>query len=170
MPRPKELVDARTAAIAASCLNSIRDSKLVIQLKAILAVRDHPVEDVAGILQVSRSSIFRWVHRLQRGGADMLKDKPRGHRKSKLSDDQKAAVERWVTGGITEQGEPVLWTVERLRVAIEKEFGVSIAKTPLWLLLKKMHLVPRRPRPRHAKADPAAQAAFKKTPKKARKP
>jgi transposase len=164
MSRPKVLVDAVTAAKAEAYLVSIRDAKLVIQLKAILAVRDRPVAEVAQVLRISKRSIFRWVHRLRDGGADALRDRPKGHRRSKLDDKQKAAVECWVVNGQTPQGQPVLWTVERLRAAIAKEFGILVGKTPLWLLLKKMELAPRRPRPVHAKADPAAQAAFKKTP------
>lgn len=164
MSRPKALVDPATAAEAEACLASIRDAKLVIQLKAILAVRDHPVEQVAQIFRVSRRSIFRWVHRLKEGGANALRDRPKGHRRPKLNDEQKAAVEHWVITGQTAQGEPILWTVEKLRVAIAREFGVLTGKTPLWRLLKKMNLAPRRPRPRHAKADPVAQSAFKKTP------
>jgi transposase len=166
MPRPKKLVDSATAEKAESFLGSIRDAKLVIQLKAILAVRDLPVEEVARVLRVSKRSIFRWIHRLKEGGADALRDRPKGHRRSKLDEQQKATVEGWVVSGQTPQGQPVLWTVEKLRTAIAEEFGIRVGKTPLWLLLKKRGLAPRRPRPKHAKADAAAQAAFKKTPRK----
>lgn len=164
MSRPKVLVDPATAEKAEACLSSIRDAKLVVQLKAILAVSDQPVDQVAKILRVSRRSIFRWVHRLKEGGAEALRDRPKGHRRSKLNDEQKAAVEHWVVTGQTAQGEPILWTVEKLRLAIAQEFHILPGKTPLWRFLKKMNLAPRRPRPRHAKADPAAQSAFKKTP------
>lgn len=163
MPRPKALVDEQTSARAEAGLATIKDAKLVIQLKAILAVRDHPVEDVARILRISRRSIFRWVHRLQEGGVEALQDRPKGHRRAKLDDAQKASVEQWVLAGRTARGEPILWTVEKLRLAIAREFGIAMGRTPLWLLLKKRGLSPHRPRPRHAKADPAAQAAFKKT-------
>jgi transposase len=169
MSRPKVLVDSATAAKAASFLATIRDAKLVIQLKAILAVRDRPVDEVAGVLRVSKRSIFRWAHRLKEGGADALRDRPKGHRKSKLDERQKEAIERWVVTGQTPQGQPILWTVEKLRAVVAREFGITMGKTPLWLHLKKMRLAPRRPRPQHAKADPAAQAAFKKTPRKARR-
>ena len=166
MARPKALLDSATAAEAEACLASIRDAKLVIQLKVILAVRDYPVDQVAQIFRVSKRSIFRWIHRLKEGGADALRDRPKGHRKSKLDEEQKAAVKRWIVTGQTAQGKPILWTVEKLRLAIAKEFGILLGKTPLWRHLKIMNLAPRRPRPQHAKADPAAQAAFKKTPRK----
>lgn len=168
MSRPKVLIDSATVTEAEACLASIRDAKLVLQLKAIIAVRDYPVDQVAQIFRVSRRSIFRWVHRLKEGGADALRDHPKGHRKSKLDDEQKAAVEHWVVTGQTAQGEQILWTVEKLRLAIAREFGVLLGKTPLWRHLKIMNLAPRRPRPQHAKADPAAQAAFKKTLRKTR--
>lgn len=154
--------------MAATHLATICDAKLVLQLKAILAVREHPVERVGEILKVSPRSIFRWVHRLQEGGVAGLKDRPKGHRRSKLDDAQQTEVERWVTEGKTPAGAAVLWTVEKLRRAVLAEFGVTITKTPLWRMLRLRNLAPRRPRPTHAKADPAAQAAFKKTPKTAR--
>ncbi len=163
MSRPKVLVDAVTAAKAEAILDSLKDVKLVIQVKAILAVRERPVRDVARILGVSERSINRWAHRLKEGGAEALRARPKGHNRPKLDDRQQAAVEKWVVEGQTPDGRPVLWTVEKLRIAIAEEFGIKVGKTLLWLLLKKRGLVPRRPRPRHAKADPAAQTAFKKT-------
>jgi len=163
MPRPKYLVDENTVARAEEALSSIRDAKMVIQLKAILACRDHPVAEVADILRVSKRSIFRWINRFREGGKEALRDRPKGHRRSKLSEAQWKEVEKWVLDGKTAQGEPILWTIQKVRTAIKKEFGVSMSKTPVWRQLKRMNLAPRRPRPRHAKADPAAQAAFKKT-------
>ena len=136
MPRPKALIDEQTFTQAETGLATIKDAKLVIQLKAILAARDHPIDSVARILRVSRRSIFRWIHRLQVGGVEALRDRPKGHRRAKLDDAQRALVEQWVVAGQTAQGEPVLWTVEKLRLAIEREFGFAVGRTPLWLLLR----------------------------------
>lgn len=160
MARPKKLVDEETARKAESCLGSLKNGKLTIQLQAILAVRVHRAKDVADVLMVSKRSIFRWIHLFKEGGMEALKDRPRGHRRSKLSEEQKAVIKKWILEGRTAKGESVLWTIEKLRVAIAEELGISIAKTPLWVHLKKMNLVPRRPGPRHAKADQAAQDAF----------
>ncbi len=58
MARPKRLVDEETAARAESCLGSLKNAKLVIQLQAILAVREHLVQDVANILRLILNSSF----------------------------------------------------------------------------------------------------------------
>ena len=53
MARPKVTIDLETVAKAEEELAEIKDSKLSIQLKAIIAAREHPVENVAKILKIS---------------------------------------------------------------------------------------------------------------------
>ena len=168
MARAKTTLDPETVAKAQEELDKIKDSKLSIQLKAIIAVADHPAEKVADILKVSARSIFRWVEKFKAGGVEALKDRPKGHLRSKLNEEHKKTIERWVTTSKTAQGEPVHWTLRRLRTEIKKVFGVHIGVTPLWTHLKKMDLVLKKPRPLHAKADKDAQEAFKKTSKRGR--
>ena len=163
MARTKTTLDPETVAKAQDELDKIKDSKLSIQLKAIIAVADHPAENVADILKVSARSIFRWVEKFKTGGVDALKDRPKGHLRSKLNEKHKQTIERWITTSKTAQGESVHWTLRRLRTEIKKVFGIDIGITPLWTHLKKMDLVLRKPRPIHAKADKDAQEAFKKT-------
>jgi transposase len=163
MARPKINVDPETVAKAERELEKIKDSKLSIQLKAIIAAADHPVENVADILKVSARSIFRWIAKFKQGSVKGLRDRPKGHMKSKLTQDHKKDIEKWIIGGKNSQGETVHWTLKKLKKEIEERFGIPISTTPLWKHLKKMGLVLRKPRPVHAKADRAAQEAFKKT-------
>lgn len=166
MPRPKTLVDAQLKHMAEASLATIKDSDLSIRLMAIIAACNRPADDVAEVLHVARRSIFRWINRYRDGGLDALKDRPKGHRISKLNDAQKEDLKRWIGNGVTPQGEPVLWTVRKLQSAISNEFSISLSKTPLLRLMKQMDLVLRRPRPKHAKSDAQAQEAFKKNSRK----
>ena len=163
MARPKVNVDPETVAKAKEALEKIKDSKLSLQLKAIIAAAEHPVEHVADILKVSARSIFRWITKFKAGSIEGLRDRPKGHMRSKLAEDHKNEIEQWIVSSKNVRGEVVHWTLQKLKKELEKEFGVDIGTTPLWKHLKKMGLVLKKPRPVHAKADINAQEAFKKT-------
>ena len=162
MARPKVNVDPKTVAKAKEELEKIKDSKLSIQLKAIIAAAEHPVEHVADILKVSARSIYRWIMKFKEGSVEGLRDRPKGHMRSKLAEDHKKDIEQWIVSSKNVQGETVHWTLQKLKKELEKEFGVDIGTTPLWKYLKKIGLVLKKPRPVHAKADINAQEAFRK--------
>jgi len=162
MARPKVNVDPETVAKAKEELRKIKESKLSIQLKAIIAAADHKVEDVAEILKVSTRTIFRWIARFKKEGVNGLRDQPKGHMRSKLTEGHKRQIEQWIVRGENVRGEAVHWTLKKLKIEIEREFALRIGTTPLWKHLAKMELGLRRPRPIHAKADREAQEAFKK--------
>ena len=111
MPRPKRNVDGETVAKAEEELRNIKDSKLSIQLKAIIASADHKVEEVAEILRVSTRSIFRWIARFKKEGVNGLRDQPKGHMRSKLTEDHKKQIEQWILRGENVRGEAVHWIV-----------------------------------------------------------
>ena len=56
-----------------------------------------------------------------------------------------------------------LLNVSEIKAAFEARIGTSIAKSTIYRLLERHGWRKVAPRPRHPKADPAAQAAFKKT-------
>lgn len=163
MARPKSNIDAKTVARAEEALEKIKDSKIAVQLKAIIAAAEHPVENVATILKVSVRSIFRWIEKFKEQGVEGLRDRPKGHMRSKLTEDHKGKLEQWIVRGKNVRGQAVHWTLKKLRRELGNNFGVHIGTTPLWKHLKKMDLVLKKPRPIHAKADRNAQEAFKKT-------
>lgn len=162
MSRPKVNVDSETIANAKEELKKIKDSKLSIQLKGIIAAAEHPVGNVADILKVSARSIFRWITKFKEGSIEGLRDRPKGHMKSKLTEDHKKLIEKWIVSSKNNKGETVHWTLNKLKKELEEEFEINIGRTPLWKHLKKMELVLKKPRPIHAKADKIAQDVFKK--------
>jgi transposase len=162
MPRPKLNIDPETVRKAEKELSRIKESKLTIQLKGIIAASIHPVHQIAEIFQVSPRSIFRWVTKFKEEGIAGLRDQPKGHMRSKLNDEQKMRIEEWLISGRNAQGERIHWTLGKLKREIEKEFDVGIGTTPLWKHIRGMGLVLKKPRPIHAKANKEDQEEFKK--------
>jgi transposase len=162
MPRPKLNIDPETVRKAERELNKIKESKLSIQLKGIIAASSHPVHQIADIFQVSPRSIFRWVTKFKEQGVAGLRDQPKGHMRSKLNDEQKIVIEEWLINGRNASGERIHWTLGKLKKEIEKEFDIGIGTTPLWKHIRGMGLVLKKPRPVHAKASKEEQEEFKK--------
>jgi transposase len=162
MPRPKLNVDPGTVRKAEEELSKIKESKLAIQLKGIIAASQHPIHQIADIFHVSPRSIFRWITKFKDQGVTGLRDQPKGHMKSKLNDEQKMVIEEWLMAGKNASGERIHWTLNKLKREIEKEFEVTMGITPLWNHVRKMGLVLKKPRPLHAKANKEEQEVFKK--------
>src|SRR4030042_870105 len=96
MSRPKLNIDPETVRKAEKELSKIREGKLSIQLKGIIAASSHPVHQIADIFHVSPRSIFRWVTKFKEQGVQGLRDQPKGHMRSKLNDEQKTVIEEWL--------------------------------------------------------------------------
>jgi len=162
MPRPKLNIDTETVKKAEEELCKIKESKLSIQLKGIIAASSHPVHQIADIFHVSPRSIFRWVTKFKEQGVQGLRDQPKGHMRSKLNDEQKRVIEEWLVTGKNASGERTHWTLNKLKREIEKEFDIGIGTTPLWKHIRGLGLVLKKPRPVHAKANKEDQEEFKK--------
>ncbi|OGW13324.1 MAG: hypothetical protein A3G93_16270 [Nitrospinae bacterium RIFCSPLOWO2_12_FULL_45_22] len=84
------------------------------------------------LLKASARSIFRWVTKFKEGGVEGLRDRPKGHMRSKLTEEQKKHIEQWIVSGKNARGETVPWTLKKLKKELENEFGINIGTTPLW--------------------------------------
>ena len=162
MPRPKTIIDADLARKAREALAGIQDHHLIIKLQAIISSENHHITTVAAILGIGRQSVRNWILAFRQHGLIGLIEKPKGHRPSKLSQSQWAAVSVWIEKAQTPRGEPHHWTLENLRHTIEEQFGVRIGITALWRQVHAMGFGLKTPRPLHAKANPQQQADFKK--------
>lgn len=159
-------VDAVTLARAEVDLNSLPQGKTALRLLAILAVgQDRQLEEVSQFFRTTRQTVAAWVHRYKKGGVALLEDRPKGHRVARLGESERRVVARWIETGVDGAGTPTHWTVDHLRTAIEEKFGVRFGKTRVWQLLRTWGYALKVPRPRHEKADPKAERAFKKTPR-----
>jgi transposase len=107
-------------------------------------------------MDVTAQTVLRWVAVYREGGADGLRPRPKRPRPSKLDAGQKAAVLSWLETEKTAKGEPVHWTLGRLRAAIAGEFKVDLCANAIWVWLRKEGWRPKVPRPRRHAADAAS--------------
>jgi transposase len=137
MARPKEAFTDELVGRALADLGAIRDGDVAVKLKAIAAAAARPVATVAEALMVAPETVWRWATTYGKEGVAGLRPKPKRPRPSKLDAGQKATVLSWLDAGETAKGEPVHWTLERLRAAVREEFGVGLCVAAIWVWLRK---------------------------------
>ena len=120
----------------------------------------------AEIKEATGSSAY-WIrtliHRYNDEGADGLKDRRREHRGAPpmLSQEQQAQLEGLLEDERAPDGGP--WTGPKIARWIEEKTGRACVHDQRgWDYLMRLGFSAQTPRPRHAEADRAAQAAFKK--------
>jgi transposase len=146
-----------------------RDPRKRVRLLAIANVRDGMVvEEAARATGMGRATLYRWLARERTGGPAALRDRPRSGRRRRLSAEQRAEVRAWVLAGPDVQKDGVVaWRGGDVRAMVEQRFKVKLAPSSAYRLLDELHLSALVPRPRHGDADPAAQAAFQQTSRRA---
>ena len=120
-------------------------------------------EEAARAAGMDRQTLRDWVHRYNAEGLAGLRDRPRSGRKPRLTPAQEAelaaAVERGPDpepgrrGALATGGPPAL---------IETRFTVRLHERSVGKVLRRLGFARLSVRPKHPKADEAAQEAFKK--------
>jgi transposase len=162
MARKKNIINEELCVKAFEQLKEIQDSDLAIKLKAIMSLKDHTYEVISTIFQVKRITLNRWAKAFKEFGIDGLREKKKGHNKSKLSDEIKVELCKWVESSTNSEGNKENWTINKLRKEILKCYGISISYGPMWKTMRKLNMRIKRPRPRHKSASEELQAEFKK--------
>jgi len=120
-------------------------------------------EEAARAAGMDRQTLRDWVHRYNAEGLAGLRDRPRSGREPRLTPGQEAelaaAVER---GPDPDRDGVVRWRRVDLRALIEARFAVRLHERSVGKVLRRLGFTRLSVRPRHPKADAAAQAAFKK--------
>ena len=120
-------------------------------------------EEAARHAGMDRRTLRDWVHRYNAEGLAGLRDRPRSGREPRLTPGQEAelaaAVER---GPDPDRDGVVRWRRVDLRALIEARFAVRLHERSVGKVLRRLGFTRLSVRPRHPKADAAAQAAFKK--------
>ncbi len=141
MARPRTNVNQVVIRKAEMELSTIEGSGICVKLFAITALRDNSIEEVCQVFGINRVTLYRWIRKFKESGVSNLKDKPKGHLRSKLSATHKDAVRKWVAENKDAKGLPVKWTIKNLREEIHSEFGIDISHMPMCAHLKKMGIV-----------------------------
>jgi transposase len=137
----------------------------------------HKPEEVAQLMSVSQPTVYDWHHRWQENGLEGLANRPKSGRPRKSDEAYVAQLEQVVEQDPQELGYNfTIWTMERLRLHLEKETGVRLGITQFRALLLENDFVYRRPKHdlkqlQDAEAREAAEEWLerqKKEPKQAR--
>ena len=120
--------------------------------------------EVAQLLGDSRRTVEYWVHRFEAHGLAGLREGERPGRPSRLSDQQLKLVSAALRLPPRQFGlEGHLWDGKLLSAHVEEEFGVTLGVRQCQRLFRQFGFRLRKPRPLIAHADPAHQAAVKRT-------
>lgn len=121
--------------------------------------------EVARRLGDAPRTVENWVHRFEQDGFAGLADGEREGRPSRLSAKQRAQVDAALRRSPAHYGLPAqLWDGPLLSSFLKKQFGVILRVRQCQRLFRRLGFRRRTPRPEVGQADPAAQAAVKKTP------
>ena len=113
---------------------------------------------------MDRQTLRDWVHRYNAEGLRGLYDRKSPGARSKLTDEQRAALVELVEArpDLAVHG-VVRWRRVDLRDELERQFGVVLHERSVGKVLKRLGYRRLSVRPRHPAADEEAQEAFKKT-------
>ena len=143
----------------------VKDGRISRRLLAIALVLEGVSRKVAAeSCGMDRQTLRDWVHRYNAEGIEGLCNRGGGGVKPLLSEDQKAQLSRWVEAGPDPARDGVVrWRRADLARRIEAEFNVKLHERTVGTYLARLGFRKLSVRPEHPNADPAAQAAFKKT-------
>src|SRR4051794_31100923 len=120
-------------------------------------------EEAARAAGMDRQTLRDWVHRYNEEGLAGLRDRPRSGRRPRLSPEQQAELAAAVgRGADPHPGGVVRWRGVALQALIEARFAVRLHERTVGRVLRRLGFTRLSVRPRHPKADEAAQEAFKK--------
>ncbi len=138
-----------------------RDAAKARRLRVvILAVNGYTAPAIAMSLGLSRRICQRWVYRYNESGLAGLEDRRGRTPGGPLSPEQQEQACERIDAGPTADDEACALRGRDFRRILAEEFGLLRSLPAVYRLLHRLGYSCLRPRPRHRKADPQAQAAF----------
>src|SRR3954447_11365781 len=141
-----------------------RDGWVAARLIALANVLDGMSREAAArAAGMDRQTLRDWVIRFNTEGVDGLRDQPRSGRRPRMTEGQQATLKAIVLRGPDPERDGVsTWRIIDLCRIVEERFGVTYREGGMRRLIKALGLSWQKTRPRHPKADKAAQERFKK--------
>jgi transposase len=142
-----------------------KDPRQARRLLAIALVLDGSSrEDAARAAGMERQTLRDWIPRYNADGVDGLIDKPRSGRRPRLGQAELQELDAVVEKGPDIAVHKVVrWRRADLKDVIKERFDVELSERQVGQILNDRGFRRLSTRPRHPKADEAAQTAFKKT-------
>src|SRR6202521_1763451 len=112
-----------------------------------------------------RTTIYRWLRTVKRGGEKALRARQRPGPQTKLTPAQKLQVRGWINGKDPRQYgfDFGLWTRQIVAALVKQKFGVRLGVTPIGRLLAELDITPQKPLRRAYERDPVAIARWTTT-------
>lgn len=112
---------------------------------------------------IERQSLCDAIKRFNADGIAGLVDRPKGHRRERLSEAEQAIlVYRILRGPDPDQGEPCAWTLADLCRFIEARFNKTMCPQSMSRVVRRLGFSRQKARPLHPQKDAKAAAAFQK--------
>ena len=139
------------------------DAAVVRRLLALALILDGQTrEDAARLAGMDRQTLRDWAHRYNADGVPGLSNRHAGGVKPRLSPPQQADVARWMREGPDIETDGVVrWRCVDIQERIERVLRVRLHERSVGKLLRRLGFSHISARPRHPKADAAAQASFR---------
>jgi transposase len=141
-----------------------RDGRVSARLIALANVLDGMSRAAAArAAGMDRQTLRDWVIRFNAAGVEGLRDRPRSGRRAWLGEGQQATLKAIVLRGPDPERDGIsAWRIVDLCRIAEERYGVVYREGGMRRLIKALGLSWQKTRPRHPKADGAAQERFKK--------
>jgi transposase len=110
-----------------------------------------------------RTTVYRWLRAVKRGGEKALRARQHPGPKTKLTAAQKIKVRQWINGKDPRQYgfDFGLWTRQIVAALIGQRFGVKLGVTAVGRLLAELDITPQKPLRRAYERDPVAIRRWK---------
>jgi transposase len=162
-------VDAAEAAeLRASARREPNPRTRVRLLGVANALSGMPIAAAAQAVGAGRATLYDWLGRYRRAGLNGLRDQPKSGRPRLLTPEQDAAFKARIAAAPDDakDGVSAFRGVDMQRI-LKEEFKVEAGLSSVYQLAHRLGLAWVEPRPQHPQSDPAAQAAFEQTSRRA---
>jgi transposase len=133
----------------------VRAGRLLLSGKA-------PAE-VAKQVGAPRQTVYRWQEVLRERGIDFLREMGKAGRPSLMSAEQLGELREALLAGPLASGYgSELWTLKRVRLLIEKRFGIEYSDVNVWRILGAMGFSSQKPEKRALERNEQAVAQWKR--------
>lgn len=130
---------------------------------ARLLLKGEKPAKVAELVGAPRQTVYRWLDVLREGGIDALREMSKGGRPSQMSPEQLAQLRETLLAGPIANGYATdLWTLKRVRLLIEKRFGIAYSDVHVWRILGALGFSSQKPEKRAIERNEEAVARWKK--------
>jgi transposase len=122
----------------------------------VLYEKGEPINQIAEYFGIHRGSVSRWITTYNRQGKTALKSKKALGPQTKIPDENVPAVLAMLENDAMQYGfETPLWTCQRLRIMLKRNWNVSLHSTNVMRLLNRWKITPQKPRRQAIERDDA---------------